>query len=1271
MIGIKEKTLLELASDADFFEGLKKGEYILILGAGFSYGIQNQSTEFESIPTSKQFVSHTNDKFKKKVETYEAAAAIWERLIRDDSSLLVAFCNLFKVDKSKFNYLLYANLLTPNWYNIFTFNFDNVLEVIKDKSRTIKYPIISYPDKSTGEHESCIYHIHGTIDGFQSIDQIVFTSSSYGKLYNSMHNCFNVLYGNVNDSGKNLIIVGTQFNEQVVFSKFFAGLKRNNIKIFHFDLYNDDVKEKPEFYNNDYTFIKLEDNNGKLGTELFLQFLKDNRNKIIEINLAGALTIDHGFMDKIKNGTQFTKAKFYSAKQDDNCQWFGVLNNFDIGRGLYPKLKLEVLKAFDKYTIDKVAAIVYGTGGCGKSTLLRRLAIELSEESDFVVIWVQDFQLSMFLDNSLNIIQSDIDNKYLVFVEDWYRLVGIDNKFLGEALLKQSQSISNMRLVIGDRDISGKSYLLYLYNRDNIFELMESENQKIIEQILENYPEWKDASDRVLKDRSSYHTSLFLILFAIVGVNENRIDYNEIDLNSLENTVRKIARYDFKQMTKYQSIESALLGFAKALHYWSCVYADHKIFISYDTFLKIADFFNGNSEISTYFHNWDFDDEALSILKRYINLSNFDSNDKQFLNISLVHFNHDILAERVLSKVELDDWQPYSDIIKKKLLNLITNIGDEYSASIVLKTFLEYETQLFNDNKERRAYIDELFYNKKNTVPHYLSYLPKLGLTAIEIYKYIAVLNSVNIYHPVLWRRYVKMCVTGEIRKDSINILSKMEFFNKVPNEIVTIALNTVKDDEVGKAKAVEVLSVSEFYIKIHNDIVTTALNIVKNDDIGKAKAIEILSVSEFYIKIRNDIVTTTLNIVKDDDIGKVKANEVLSVSEFFYKIPPDIVTTALNILKNNDSVKAKVNDILSVSEFYSEISNDIVATAMNIVKDDDIGIVKANEVLAVSEFYLKIRNDIVATALNIVKDSDNGKVKANEILSVPEFYNRIAPGIVTTALSIVKDDEIVETKAYEVLSVPDFYVKLRQDVVSTALNILKDNNFGKSKANEVLAVPNFYNVVPQVVVLSALVVADDIHIKRSSADHYLNNWQMEPWPLVYTSLSCYGSEDKYPDFIIEIVDKIFDDFHSSRNDKLFFRRYINLLKIPFHNIQSWESCSLDNIRNWNSRNRCNITCTLYCYLSKPTIIIGVCKSILENWKSEVIQRIKQTYGKDHYGDHIKLALGHPELRSLAKTTAEKIKKAKQSNSLEIPEYLSDIVDNILNNEEFPEWSKL
>ena len=118
-----------------------------------------------------------------------------------------------------------------------------------------------------------------------------------------------------------------------------------------------------------------------------------------------------------------------------------------------------------------------------------------------------------------------------------------------------------------------------------------------------------------------------------------------------------------------------------------------------------------------------------------------------------------------------------------------------------------------------------------------------------------------------------------------------------------------------------------------------------------------------------------------------------------------------------------------------------------------------------------------------------------------------------------------------------------------------------------------------------------------------------------------------------------------------------------------WKTESEHIITNYNKIERRGIACVLHSYKAHPIIILSVCKSILENWKTEIIQPIFQVYGEIHHGDHIKISLGHPDLKPLAKKIAEEIKEAEVSKAMKIPDYLIKIVHTILKDNIFPEWN--
>ncbi|MBK6915418.1 MAG: hypothetical protein IPH11_17775 [Ignavibacteriales bacterium] len=442
---------------------------------------------------------------------------------------------------------------------------------------------------------------------------------------------------------------------------------------------NDDVAEKAEFKDRDYTFIKLYKDECIKGTKLFLQFLQDNKDKIENIHIEGAEVINSTFIRRIKNGKQFTKPDFYTAKQDENCQWYGVINNYDVVRNDYGKVKTIASSCFDKPRTYKVVAVVHGFGGCGKSTLLRRLAVELCNES-FKFIWVKDRGFENFTDNGLIQIQEDRFRNYLVIIEDWYRLTDNLKEKAKEFLLK-TQAINNIRVIIGDRETSGKEYINNLPDPLNVFHLQSTENEKIIAEIMELHTEWKDAKEKVTKKQEYYNTSLFLLLFVIARVSNEKFDPMEIDFSEPGLAFKSIVKSDLKK------INAVYPGMAKALHNWACIYTNHKIFIDFDTFLKIADTYNENDKVSNAFTSWNARSTILERVKSYINKGrNTSLRNKKLQQIDFVQFNHDKLAEEGLAGVILDGWlefynpvtKKYDDLLLKQFLNIVI---DNYAPS--------------------------------------------------------------------------------------------------------------------------------------------------------------------------------------------------------------------------------------------------------------------------------------------------------------------------------------------------------------------------------------------------------------------------------------------------------------------------------------------------------------------------------------------------------------------------------------------------------------
>lgn len=496
-----------------------------------------------------------------------------------------------------------------------------------------------------------------------------------------------------------------------------------------------------------------------------------------KLEIAGATIIDKAFINEVRR-ENFSMVEFYTAIQSENslCQWYGVANDWDIERKDYGKLKKAVSDSLNQKREYKVCGIVHGTGGSGKSTVLRRLCVNFQDIENCMVIWVNE--VMQFCQNGISVIKQDIEansnKKYLIVIEDWYRMLDKQPDTASE-LLEQIHKYNNIRIVIGDRTIDGKPY--ENYGSDYNLLLSSNENKEIIEQIIKKYPDWQEASERLFESLKSDEPTLFLLLFILARIIQDKLDANSMNLADPAIVFRNIVKSDLK------FIEDKYAGLAKALYYWGCIYAKHKITISYDTFLAIADNYNGNNKVSKHFSCWDIKDTILDRLKIYINhnysivnfhiatsskqlndiITNghfhehssslyfgFPSTDKEF-----IQFNHDILVDEGFNKIDLG----FSDTVMIDLLEIITEFGDEISASLFLETMIKYEKQIFKSRKKKLLLIDKLI-EKGNTHPSYVSALVRLELSYDEIMNYMSRLAEIKNFS--ILTELVQMGVTGK-----------------------------------------------------------------------------------------------------------------------------------------------------------------------------------------------------------------------------------------------------------------------------------------------------------------------------------------------------------------------------------------------------------------------------------------------------------------------------------------------------------------------------
>ena len=873
-------TVEELYSDKNFLDDLRKGRYCLVLGAGFSKGLKNKSTpdslssikditykEHETIPLVSAYISLTNKIFNETITKGEAAANIWENnnfsIKVDDNTIIDLkpfYRDLFTLDEEWFkeNELnKYKSILIPDWYQVYTFNFDNVFEtIVKLKSRHDFYSL-HFPEHTGDTNrktlQKAIHHLHGYIIETPT-EKLTFGQATYVFLENAKHTLYDPFHADIL-SGKKLVIIGNQFDERNIDKMFFDGLKQKDITIYHFSRDNNDFKTKPGIYGNpNYHFIKIND------THEVLEFFEKHRTQIENIRIDGADVINSDFIEKVKQeGTKeaFTASDFYLAKQVDECQWYGVTQNWAVERDNYNYIKQEVISSIaDEKRNSKISALVWGPGGSGKSTLLRQLAVDLSNE-DFTVLWIKDKSIESFRDMGIAQLRSEYPHKrFLVVIEDLYRVKQQVANL--KEIIDSICSNKNVRLIVGDRRIEDNSYKEHIYNPDkNIVEVTVDDNKKALQILLENIPDWKAAADKLLKTEDNYKSTLYYILWTIGRTALKEKEGFSLDPNpDLVSHFRSLVQSDLKVLSVNYP------GVAKMLYYWASIYSKNKIYIAYDLFFKLADLFKTPSG-----------NESKRILvspSHKTILEIYSSKATGFIKsageLSLFAFNHDILAEDGLSKSPLSVWHPFDDSIKLSMLPLVIQDGDDFSAS----TFLLHCLRTIHDTTFSKE-------EKKKSINQLLAW------------------NNFSVY---LSQVFTRDFYSSQEKSSIADKILAQDNFWKLDKEIVSTALNILKD----KDKADKILAQDNFW-KLDKEIVSTALNISKDKD----KADKILAQDNFW-NLPYQIVSTALNISKDKD----KADKILA-QDNFWNLPHQIVSTALNISKNE-----KIKNVVAKKLFES-----------------------------------------------------------------------------------------------------------------------------------------------------------------------------------------------------------------------------------------------------------------------------------------------------------------------------------------------------------------
>lgn len=918
---------------------------------------------------------------------------------------------------------------------------------------------------------------------------------------------------------------------------------------------------------------------------LFSNTLRSKRGKLESIKIEGAITINRPFLRIIERDGEkqnFKPDDFYLAKLTENCQWYGILKGWGIKRDTNKRILGEIKQSFaDEFRQPKIIGVITGRGGSGKSTLLRQIAVD-SVQEDFCILWINDNEIQKFYDNGLDSLGNYSKTKFLILIEDWYRIRQKTSH--AKEIIDNICNYSNIRVIIGDRTLDKSVSREHIYNPvENIIELEAKENRDTISKILEKVDHWKGTAKKLLKTDNDYDSTLYLILWVIARTYQDQInkipEKSIIMKEGLAGHFQTIVESDLRAIAKHYP------GLAKALYYYGSFYTEDRIYLGLDTFMSIAELFNEEYIDNKLAFS---SDEVNPILNIYIHT-------KQGIyrtagELPLVAFNQDLLSDDGISKAQIDGWHRFDKSIRLKILPVIIDKGDGFSASNYFLNSLNKIGTDFFPNPVRLEYLNKLLFDKKNR-GYYLFALfnGSIILNEVEKKSYISAIlkDFLNYYFstPVICACLKDLSSQPDAQKVAATILSPSNLIT-LPHSVVNTAFKISTDEEVRKRAITTILSPAKLFTLPHH-LVSTALKFA-SDDIRQRAITTILSQPNKFSSY-NQIVSTAIIYATDDWKRQEAITSIFSQPKFF-KLPHHLVSTAMKLSCDNEQQKA----------------------ASTILSQPDI---------------LELSKDIVITAMKISKNEEERQKVASQILSHPEFF------------------------------------ELRHHLVSTALKISKDEKKRREVAAEILSKPYFHEL-PHHIVATAISISSD----TIKAEYFLGNWEKTNWSIVYQSLFCYAQNQEYPQFVVDIVHKIISE---SKNKRI-FRKYSQLLKIPFHGINEWQNECNNIINNyWNKPNALLLNSVLYSHRSHPQKIKNICSTLLTNWKEEIIRPIKLFYGGIHYGDNIKIAMGHPELKILARQTAMEILSAEAKKPRYIRDYLLVIARSIINDEKYPEWDLL
>lgn len=655
---------------------------------------------------------------------------------------------------------------------------------------------------------------------------------------------------------------------------------------------------------------------------------------------AGLLAITPQFIeqerDKHLSDDSYSFEQFYGA--NSNVQWWGIINGLVAERAIYTDIKDHINKVLSKKINKPIITLILGSGGMGKSTLLRQLAIDLSTNHN--VFWLDDWETFQ----SENIADSlAISSGYpLICLDNWHRLADEDKKSI-KKWLNHNNFNSKIKWLITDRkeakELSEFSYAKSEFNFDSIKNIDKAQDNKLLINIVaDKIPAWKDFALE-LQHHDIAKTKPFQILFILYrwAGKEEKINFDDF-----ETSFHKIIKDDIEELQSNKQLR----GFADALIDFASLFIDLKVRLTKATFLRLADYYHGDTYLSSCYQMRELDEDIWGILRYYINIHGVtrklvDNNEATFLK-----FVTEDLAETIV-----DNFGEIFAQRKHLVCRRIIDDKNKFSASEML--YAATVNHVF-DNKTILSFIKKLL-DRKNPIDTYLH----------PIFNSTLAMDISSKEREELFEQFIAINPTSSIIHNYLNFLGKTEagkqkaneLLHKTHNKSVTYkCFKILGKTDLTQQKAIELLDETQ-----NTKDICKYLSMLDNTIVGQQKSLELLDKNK-SIKV----VCKCLDMLKDTEIGRQKASELLVETE-----DNKIIDKCFDILGKTDATRDKASELLNKIQ-----DKEAIFKYFDILGKTDATREKASELLG------KTRdNEIICKCLDILGKTEEIKQKAVELL--------------------------------------------------------------------------------------------------------------------------------------------------------------------------------------------------------------------------------------------------------------------------------------------------